>query len=52
MNPTLTPRDAVALEAFLDEYPDLSRGAMLLHGGTETYPLTRRVLAVPWWRVC
>jgi hypothetical protein len=27
-------------------------GALLLHGGTGTFPLTRRVLAVPWWQVC
>ena len=46
------PSDAKGLEAFLDEYPDLADGALLLHGGTGTFPLTRRVLAVPWWRVC
>jgi len=46
------PSDAKGLEAFLDEYPDLADGALLLHGGAETFPLTRRVLAVPWWRVC
>ena len=44
--------DAKGLEAFLDEYPDQTDGALLLHGGTETFPLTRRVLAAPWWRVC
>lgn len=46
------PADARGLEAFLDEYAHLTDGALLLHGGTETFPLTRRVLAVPWWRVC
>lgn len=46
------PADAKGLEAFLDEYADLTDGALLLHGGAETFPLTRRVLAVPWWRVC
>jgi uncharacterized protein len=46
------PDDAKGLEAFLDEYPDLTDGGLLLHGGTETFPLTRRVLATPWWRVC
>lgn len=46
------PSDAKGLEAFLEEYPDLADGALLLHGGSETFPLTRRVLAVPWWRVC
>jgi predicted AAA+ superfamily ATPase len=44
--------DAKGLEAFLDEYPDLTDGALLLHDGAEAYPLTRRVLAAPWWWVC
>ena len=48
----VAPADARGLEAFLDEYPDLAPGGLLLHGGTETFPLTRRVLAVPWWVVC
>jgi predicted AAA+ superfamily ATPase len=47
----VTPADAKGLEAFLDEYPDLADGALLLHGGDEIFPLTRRVLAVPWWKV-
>ncbi|HET9389724.1 MAG TPA: hypothetical protein VFO44_08765 [Steroidobacteraceae bacterium] len=48
----LGPADARGLEAFLDEYADVSDGALLLYAGTETFPLTRRVLAVPWWRIC
>lgn len=44
------PADAKGLEAFLDEYPDLSDGGLLLYAGRETFPLTRRVLASPWWR--
>lgn len=48
----VAPSDAKGLEAFLNEYPDLTDGALLLYGGAETYPLTRNVLAVPWWRVC
>jgi len=47
----VTTSDAAGLEAFLDEYHDLAPGAILLHGGGDTFPLTRRVLAVPWWRV-
>lgn len=47
-----TTGDARSLEAFLDEYPDLADGGLLLYGGAETFPLTRRVLATPWWRVC
>lgn len=43
--------DAKALEAFVDEYPDLADGALLLYGGNQAYPLTQRVLAVPWWQV-
>ncbi len=46
------PADIKALEAFLDEYPDLTDGALLLHGGAEIFPLSRRVLAAPWWSVC
>ena len=48
----LAPSDARGLEAFLGEYPDLADGALLLHDGADTLPLTRRVLAVPWWKVC
>lgn len=46
------PADAKGLEAFLDEYPDLVDGALLLHTGKDTFPVTRRVLAAPWWSVC
>jgi hypothetical protein len=45
------PADAKGLEVFLDEYADRSDGGLLLYGGSETFPLTRRVLAAPWWRV-
>ena len=48
----LGPADARGLEAFLDEYADITDGALLLCGGTGTFPLTKRVLAVPWWRIC
>ena len=48
----VTHGDARGLEAFLDEYPDLARGALLLHGGAETFALSRRVLAAPWWSLC
>lgn len=46
------PSDVKGLEAFLDEYPDLADGALLLHGGTDIFPLAGRVLAAPWWMVC
>ena len=48
----VTPADAKGLEIFLDEYADSADGALLLHGGTEIFPLTKRVLAAPWWAVC
>lgn len=48
----LSPADARGLESFLEEYADITDGGLLLYAGTETFPLTRRVLAVPWWRVC
>jgi hypothetical protein len=47
----VTTADAKGLETFLDDYPDLADGGLLVHGGDETFPLTRRVLAVPWWGV-
>jgi len=46
------PADAKGLEAFLDEYADAVDGGLLLYGGSETFPITRRVLAAPWWQVC
>ncbi|MBV6522078.1 MAG: hypothetical protein MNPFHGCM_02223 [Gemmatimonadaceae bacterium] len=45
------PADAKGLETFLDEYGNRSDGGLLLYGGHEVFPLTRRVLAAPWWRV-
>jgi predicted AAA+ superfamily ATPase len=45
------PADARNLEAFLDEYRDRTDGGLLLYCGRETFPLTKRVLAAPWWRV-
>lgn len=48
----VSPADARGLETFLEEYADTSDGGLLLYGGTETFPLTSRVLAAPWWRVC
>jgi predicted AAA+ superfamily ATPase len=44
--------DARGLESFLEEYADSSDGGLLVYAGSETFPLTTRVLAVPWWRVC
>ncbi len=43
--------DVRGLEAFLEEYEDLADGGLLLYDGEEVFPLTKRVLAVPWWWV-
>jgi predicted AAA+ superfamily ATPase len=45
------PADARGLESFLYEYEGKCDGGLLLYGGDEVFPLTRRVLAAPWWRV-
>jgi predicted AAA+ superfamily ATPase len=47
----VTTADAKGLEIFLDEYADLADGGLLLHGGEAVFPLTRRVLAAPWWKL-
>lgn len=47
----VTTADARGLEAFFDDYGDLADGGLILHGGDRTFPLTRRVLAAPWWKV-
>ncbi len=44
--------DIKGLEASLDEYPDLAKAALLLYDGAEVMPLSRRVLAAPWWSGC
>jgi hypothetical protein len=43
--------DARHLRAFLSEYDDLAVGALLLHDGDETFWISEKVLAVPWWGV-
>jgi predicted AAA+ superfamily ATPase len=51
---TATPgyRDSSGLRAFLDEYPDKTKAAILLHAGQDSFWMDERVLALPWWRVC
>jgi len=46
----VTTKDASGVESFLDEYPDLADGGLLLYAGAETFPLTRRVLVAPGGR--
>jgi uncharacterized protein len=48
----VSPGDARGLEVFLDEYADSADGGLLLHCGGEAFPLTKRILAAPWWAVC
>ena len=43
--------DARSLRVFIEEYGRKVRGALLLHGGSETYRLGDRILATPWWRI-
>ena len=43
--------DARHLRTFLAEYGESAMGALLLHGGTETFWLSERVLATPWHTV-
>jgi hypothetical protein len=44
-------KDVRGLSAFLGEYPRSARGAIVLHGGDESYWLDEKIIAVPWWRV-
>jgi hypothetical protein len=43
--------DSKGLRAFLQEYGDDVVGGILLHGGDETFWISERVLAAPWWKV-
>jgi predicted AAA+ superfamily ATPase len=43
--------DARHLEVFLQDYADLAPAGLLLYDGDDTFWLTRRVVAAPWWRV-
>lgn len=43
--------DLRGLRAFRDEYPDLFRGGLLLHGGDRVEWLSQGILGVPWHRV-
>lgn len=47
----LRPSDARHLRAFLEEYPDLADGGVILYTGDETEWIVDDVLAVPWWKV-
>ena len=43
--------DTKGLRLFLHEYGDDAIGGVLLHGGEETFWISERVLAAPWWKV-
>ena len=45
------PGDVRHVHTFLDEYSDLAQCGIVLYNGEETFWLTDRVLAAPWWRV-
>ncbi len=44
-------REASGVRAFLDEYGDAAIGGLVLHGGSDVYPIAPRIIAAPWWRV-
>jgi uncharacterized protein len=44
-------RDVQGIQAFLGEHPRQARGALVLHGGEESYWMDEKILAVPWWKV-
>ena len=46
--PRISPSDAHGLESCLTEYETSSDGRLILYGDNDIYPLTKRVLAVPW----
>ena len=43
--------DARHLETFMSEYGDRVPAGVLVYGGSETYWLSKRVLAVPWYAI-
>ncbi len=45
------PGDVRHVHTFLDEYSDIAQFGIILYDGEETFWLTDRVLAAPWWRV-
>ncbi len=45
------PRDAEHIKTFCAEYGSDVLGGLILHGGTESYWLHDRIMALPWWRV-
>ena len=48
---SVRPTDARHLHVFLDEYPDMADAGIVLYDGPETFWLTERVIATPWWRL-
>jgi predicted AAA+ superfamily ATPase len=43
--------DVPGLRTFLEEYADLAPAGIVLHGGTETYSVSGRIVATPWWHM-
>lgn len=48
---TPAPGDWKHLSHFVREYDGRCDGALLLHGGDDSFRATDRVLVTPWWRV-
>jgi uncharacterized protein len=49
--PSPSLRDIQGLRTFMADYPKAARGGIVLHGGSDSYWLDDKILAVPWWRV-
>lgn len=43
--------DSRGLRTFLQEYGDDALGGVLLHAGEQTFWISDRILAAPWWKV-
>lgn len=43
--------DVRALRTFLEEYPDLAPGGLLLYGGEDVFWIAENILAAPWRRI-
>lgn len=43
--------DTRHLKVFMSEYPEMTRGGVILYDGEDVFWISDRILAVPWWRV-
>lgn len=45
-------QDLQGLKLFLDEYPDQTIAAILVHAGTEIKRMGEKIIAIPWHQIC